>query len=487
MRSKKTIVIAAALATGLAGGGFAIGRASQKSALSLSSQPTELPATTSSQYLSLPSFADLASRVSPAVVNIKVTSIEKTTLPNELFGGDFPFPGFGWNIPRQPEQFKRQGTGSGFIIQKDGVILTNNHVVENAQQITVTLSDKAQYKAKILGRDPKTDLAVLKIEPKSDLPAVSLGNSEALRVGDWVMAIGDPFGLTNTVTTGIVSAKGRTIGSGPYDSFIQTDASINPGNSGGPLFNLAGEVVGINTAIYSQSGGNIGIGFAIPINLVKRLVPQLETKGTVTRGWLGVSVQPVTSELARSFGLKQAEGALVGDVMARGPAKKAGIERGDVIVGYDGKKVADSANLPMLVAATPVGKTVPVEIIRKGKMTTVDVEIGRLDDQTAALNPEAEKSEWGLALQNIVPDERNQMGLSGEAGVRVAAVMPGSPAADAGIQPGDVILEVNHVSVRSVNGVKDEVAKATSDKPPLLLVRRADGSTMFVALARNVG
>jgi len=487
MKSRKVIVIAAVLAVGLAGGAFAIGRASQKPILSLASQGAGTASAPSSQYLSLPSFADLATRVSPTVVNIKVTSIEKTTFPDQLLGEDFPFPGFGWNFPQEPQQFKRQGTGSGFIIQKDGVILTNNHVVENAQQITVTLSDKEQYKAKVLGRDPKTDLAVLKIEPKSDLPAVSLGNSDALRVGDWVMAIGNPFGLTNTVTTGIVSAKGRTIGAGPYDNFIQTDASINPGNSGGPLFNLAGEVVGINTAIYSQSGGNIGIGFAIPVNLVKSLVPQLETKGTVSRGWLGVSVQPVTPELARSFGLKQAQGALVGDVMAEGPAKKAGIQRGDVIVSFDGKKVVDSATLPMLVASAPIGKTVPLEIIRSGKMTTVDVKIGKLNDRTAAFKPDEEKSEWGLALQNIPADERNQMGLSGNAGVRVAAVEPASPAAEGGIQPGDVILQVNRVSVRSVKDVKDEVANATGEKPLLLLVRRADGSTMFAALSHNVG
>lgn len=487
MLSKKSVVIAAALATGLAGGGFAIGRASQKTALPVGLKENDPSRVSSSQYLPLPSFAELASKVSPTVVNIKVTTVEKTALPNQFFGEDFPFPGFGWNFPQQPEQFKRQGTGSGFIMQKDGVILTNNHVVENAQQITVTLPDKQQYKAKILGRDPKTDLAVLKINPKSDLPAVALGNSDSLRVGDWVMAIGNPFGLTNTVTTGIVSAKGRTIGAGPYDNFIQTDASINPGNSGGPLFNLAGEVVGINTAIFSQSGGNIGIGFAIPVNLVKNLVPQLETQGTVTRGWLGVSVQPVTSELARSFGLKQAQGALVGDVIAQGPAQKAGIERGDVIMSYDGKKVDDSASLPMLVASTPIGKKVPVEIIRDGKMTTINVEIGKLNDQTAARTPQEEKSEWGLALQNIRPEEHNQMGLNGNAGVRVTAVMPGSPAADAGIQPGDVILQVNHVSVSSVKGVKDEAAKATGNKPLLLLVRRADGSTMFAALSHNVG
>ena len=293
------------------------------------------------------------------MVNIKVTSVAKTDFPDQLFGENFPFPGFRTPTPRQPEQFKRQGTGSGFIIRKDGLILTNNHVVENAQEITVTLSDKQQYKAKILGRDPKTDLAVIKIDAKTSLPAVTLGNSEALRVGDWVMAIGNPFGLSNTVTTGIVSAKGRMIGAGPYDDFIQTDASINPGNSGGPLFNMAGEVVGINTAIFSQSGGNIGIGFAIPVNLVKNLVPELETKGTVTRGWLGVSVQPVTPDLARSFGLDKERGALVGDVVAQGPAEKAGIKRGDVIVSYDGKKIDESVTLPALVAVDAGGQDGP--------------------------------------------------------------------------------------------------------------------------------
>jgi serine protease Do len=319
------------------------------------------------------------------------------------------------------------------------------------------------------------------------LPTVALGDSSALRVGDWVMAIGNPFGLTNTVTTGIVSAKGRTIGAGPYDNFIQTDAPINPGNSGGPLFNLAGEVVGINTAIFSQSGGNVGIGFAIPVDLVKNVLPQLETKGTVTRGWLGVQIQPVTPELARSFGLKQAQGALVGDVVDQGPAQKAGIKRGDVIVSYDGKKVDDAARLPMLVASTPVGKTVPVEVIRDGKTTTVNVETGRLHDQTALADSEQDKGEWGLALQNIRPEERHQMGINGSSGVAVTAVVPGSPAADAGIQPGDVIMQVNQVPVSSVDAVKSQAAKTHGDKPLLLLVRRADGSTMFAALSRNVG
>jgi len=396
MKSRKTLIVAAVLACGIAGGGFAIGRASQRSAVPGNVAPNASPAVPGAQQASLPSFAELAARVSPTVVNIKVISIEKAGLPGQSFGEVFPFPWLGPQIPQSPEQFKRQGAGSGFIIRKDGVILTNNHVIENAQQITVTLGDKQQYKAKVLGRDPKTDLAVLKIDPKTDLPAAALGSSDALRVGDWVMAIGNPFGLTNTVTTGIVSAKGRFIGAGPYDSFIQTDAPINPGNSGGPLFNLAGEVVGINTAIYSQSGGNIGIGFAIPIDLVKNLVPQLETKGTITRGWLGVSVQPITEDLARSFGLQEPEGSLVADVSANGPADKAGIKRGDIIVSFDGKKIDDSSSLPAVVARTPVGKTVKVEIMRDGAMKTVTVAVGKLNDQTANVEPEQEKKRLGL-------------------------------------------------------------------------------------------
>ena len=349
------------------------------------------------------------------------------------------------------------------------------------------MSDKQQYKAKILGRDPKTDLAVIKIKAKTSLPVATLGNSEALRVGDWVMAIGNPYGLSNTVTTGIVSAKGRMIGAGAYDDFIQMDASINPGNSGGPLFNMAGEVVGINTAIFSQTGSNIGIGFAIPVNLVKNLVPELEAKGTITRGWLGVSVQPITPDLARSFGLDKERGVPVSDVVAQGPADKAGIKRGDVIVSYDGKKVAESSILPGLVAATPVGKTVPVEVMRDGKVTKVNVPIGKVNDSTAALNTKEGKSEWGLALQDIRPEERRQMGLTGNEGVLVTSVMPGSPAANAGIQPGDVILQVNKAPVSSVQGVKEEVAKAKGDKPLLVLFRRADGSTSFAALSRNFG
>ena len=486
MKSKRATFTTAVLAVALIGGGFAVGRGTQRSVAAEGAHENNSPAISGIRNAALPSFADLAARVSPAVVNIKVSSIAKTDFPDQL-GENFPFPGFRVPIPEQPHQYRRQGSGSGFIIRKDGLILTNNHVVENAQEITVTLNDKQQYKAKILGRDPKTDLAVIKIDGKASLPAATLGNSDALRVGDWVMAIGNPFGLTNTVTTGVVSAKGRMIGAGPYDDFIQTDASINPGNSGGPLFNMAGEVIGINTAIFSQSGGNIGIGFAIPANLVKNLVPELETKGTVTRGWLGVSVQPMTPDLARSFGVDKEQGALVGDVVAQSPADKAGIKRGDVIVGYDGKKIEESSSLPSLVASTPVGKTVPVEIMRDGKMTTVSVAISKLNDQAAAVNLKQEKAEWGLAMQNMPPEERTRMGLPGNEGVLVTAVMPESPAANANVQAGDIILQINQVPVSTVQGVRNEVAKAKGDKPLLLLLRRADGSTSFAALSRNIG
>jgi serine protease Do len=484
MKSKRTSVVATALAVALVGGGFAIARETQNPVAPAAARANE---TGGPSRASLPAFADLAERVSPAVVNIKVTAVEKTDLPDGFFGEDFPFPGSRKSIPQQPREFRRQGSGSGFIIRKDGLILTNNHVVANAQEITVTLSDKQQYKAKILGRDPKTDLAVIKIDAKTALPSAILGNSDELRVGDWVMAIGNPFGLANTVTSGIVSAKGRAIGAGPYDDFIQTDASINPGNSGGPLFNMAGEVVGINTAIFSQSGGNIGIGFAIPVNLVKNLVPELETKGSVTRGWLGVSVQPVTPDLARSFNLDKEQGALVGDVTAQGPAEKAGIKRGDVIVSYDGKKIHETASLPALVAATPVGKTISIEVMRDGKTQSVNVTIARLNEQTAALDPQQEKGEWGLALQNIPPEQRRTMNLPGNDGVLVTSVVPGSPAANANVQAGDVILQVNRAPVSSVQGMKDEVAKNKGDKPLLLLLRRADGSTSYAALSRNVG
>jgi serine protease Do len=357
-------------------------------------------------------------------------------------------------------------------------------MVEGAKEIIVILADKREFNAKVLGRDPKTDLAVLKIDATGDLPVAKLGDSAALQVGDWVMAIGNPFGLSNTVTAGIVSAKGRVIGAGPYDDFIQTDASINPGNSGGPLFNEQGEVVGINSAIFSQTGGNVGIGFAIPINLAKQLLPELETKGSVTRGWLGVAIQQVTPELAESLRTDGAHGALVADVTKDGPAEKAGVKRGDVIVTYDGKKIENSSSLPVLVAATPVGRTVPVDVLRNGKIKALDVTISKLSEKEVAVDePTARQGKLGLALRDLRPEERERLRLKDDEGVGVESVMPDSPAAQAGIQAGDVILQVNQTAVGSAEEVKKAVHKAGDDKPLLFLLRRADGNNQFVTLA----
>jgi serine protease Do len=437
----------------------------------------------------LPSFADLAEHVAPAVVFIKAVSVENTAGTDMPFAAPFgenaPFRGFRFPAPQAPpEGFKRRGTGTGFIIRSDGLILTNNHVVENAKQVTVVLNNEHEYDADVVGRDPKTDLAVLQIHSSEPLPAAQLGDSEALRVGDWVMAIGNPFGLNNTVTAGVVSAKGRSIG-GPYDDFIQTDASINPGNSGGPLFNDRGEVVGINTAIFSQTGGNIGIGFAIPINLAKQLMPELEAHGSVTRGWLGVAIQKITPDLATSLDLHDGQGALVADVTGDGPASKAGLERGDVIVAFNNKPVKDAAALPPLVASTPIGDTVPVEIVRSGRHKTVRVTIAKLQDATASNEPEPHGGKWGMRLQELTPQDRQRAGLPVGEGVAVAAVAPGSPADEAGVQPGDVILQVNQTAVSSVDAAVREVEATGKDRPLLLLLRQADGNSRFTALARK--
>src|SRR5262249_10085752 len=293
-----------------------------------------------------------------------------------------------------------------------GFILTNNHVIENADEIVVKLENEKEYKAKVIGRDPKTDIAVIKIDDAAELSTVTLGNSDNLRVGEWVMAIGNPFGLEHTITAGIVSAKGRFIGQGSYDNFIQTDAAINPGNSGGPLINLEGEVVGINTAIFSRSGGNIGIGFAIPVNVAKELVPELEEKGKVTRGWLGVMIQKVTPDIAESLNLSEARGALVADVMADGPAKEAGIKTGDVIVEFDGHAVKDSTELPTLVARTPVGKTVKLKLIRDKETQTVSVRIAELKEEEVVAAGKEEG--FGLTVQPLTPEIAESLGLSSE-------------------------------------------------------------------------
>jgi serine protease Do len=324
--------------------------------------------------------APLVAEVKPAVVNISTTQAPRQPRRGfrAPFRGQEPFEDFFERFfggPMPQESRPQQSLGSGFLIDKEGHILTNNHVLENAGTITVKLANEKEYEAKVVGRDPRTDLALIKINARADLPVVQLGDSDALRVGDWVIAIGNPFGLGQTVTAGIVSAKGRVIGQGPYDDFIQTDAAINPGNSGGPLFNTKGEVVGINTAIFSQSGGNIGIGFAVPVNMAKNLVPQLKAKGRVSRGWLGVSIGPVTDEAAKELKLKDKKGALVVEVVERSPADRAGFQQGDVIVSYDGKDVGGPADLPRLVASTSIGKDVSLRVIREGRSLDIKVTI----------------------------------------------------------------------------------------------------------------
>lgn len=430
------------------------------------------------------SFAPLAEKLGPTVVNIKVTKVERVTgfqwhqTPEGPFGD--LFKRFFKEMPRFPENFQAQGMGSGVIISHDGYILTNNHVVEGAKEVTVTSADKQEYQARVVGRDAKTDLAVLKIDAKESLPEASLGNSDALKVGDWVLAIGNPFGLTQTVTSGIVSAKGRVIGAGPYDDFIQTDASINPGNSGGPLFNMNGDVVGINTAIVPQGQG---IGFAIPINEAKPLIPQLISKGEVIRGYLGVSIQSITPELAKALKLGNRKGALVAEVQSDTPAEKGGIKRGDVIVNFNNESVENARDLSAMVAKTPVGQEVPVTVLREGVEHKLPVKVGRLGSEKAMAEEagQHEQGKWGLLLEDVNPRMADQLGLSSDHGVVVVGVKPGSPADHAGIHESDVILEVNRQPVKSVKDVKDAITKANDKDALLLLVKREQGS-FFVAL-----
>jgi len=456
------------------------------------------PAVASVPAKDLPDFVALADRMSPAVVNISSTAQSEGPSMGGGQGGpgqggpggqgpfgrgdphEFwePFERFFGPMPRRP--FKQRSLGSGFIISKDGMILTNNHVVENADEILVRLSDNKETKAKVVGRDPKTDIAVIKIENGADLTPVTMGDSDSLKVGEWVMAIGNPFGLEHSVTAGIVSAKGRFIGQGSYDQFIQTDAAINPGNSGGPLINLRGEVVGINTAIFSRSGGNIGIGFAIPINLAKELLPQLEEKGKVTRGWLGVLIQKVTPEIAESLGLAEARGALVADVVEDGPAKDAGLKVGDVITEYDGHAIKDSTELPLLVARTPIGRSATLKVIRNKEPIEVKVTIGELKDEEVAA--EGKEEGFGLTVQPLTADIAESLGLPPESkGVVVSAVEPGSSADDAGLRRGDVILEVNREPVKDLTDYRKAMKGAQKGKSVLLLVRRGD-NTIFLAL-----
>jgi len=405
------------------------------------------------------SFSQVAESVAPAVVNINtVTRGPGGRTPIEEFFGEEFFRRFFGEIPER-EQVQKS-LGSGVIVDASGIVLTNAHVVERASEIEVVTADGKKHKAKLVGVDRRTDLAVLKLQGGGPYSAATLGDSDKLKVGDWVLAIGSPFGLQQTVTAGIISAKGRSIGQGAFDDFLQTDAAINPGNSGGPLVNMSGEVVGINSAILSRSGGNVGIGFSIPANMAKRIYTELSAKGKVTRVWLGVSIQPLTPELAKGFGLKEPKGVLISDVVQDSPAERAGITAGDIVTEFDKKKVETAQDLQKVVALTPPGKGVPVKVWRDRAEKTLEIKIGETPDDTVALkSTNKSKTLLGLDVRPITPDIARQLNLRGGDGVLVFSVEDESPAADAGLQRGDVIREVNRQRV----GNLQDFERATKD------------------------
>ncbi len=436
------------------------------------------------------SFADLAEELKPAVVNISTTQTIKTggmrqfRTPfkgspfEKFFGEDEFFKRFFGDMPER--EFKKKSLGSGFIISKDGYLFTNYHVIDKADEILVRLSDEKEYVAEVIGKDKNTDIALLKIEPENSLPLATLGVSEDIRVGDWVVAIGNPFGLSQTVTAGIVSAKGRVIGAGPYDNFIQTDASINPGNSGGPLFNLDGEVVGINTAIIAQGQG---IGFAIPIDMAKQILEQLKAEGKVVRGWLGVSVQDITEEIAKNLNLEMKEGALVSDVFEGDPADKAGIKTGDVIVEIDGTKIKDTHELLRAVALIPVGKKISVRALRNGDRKNFVVTVTeRTEEKTLAKATKGEEY-FGMTVQEITPEIAEHLGLAGTTGVIVTGVKADGPAKQAGIQENDIVLQVNKTRISDLENYVDVMSKVSSNKSVLVLIKR--GRSQFYIVIRQ--
>lgn len=429
---------------------------------------------------SYPDFTALVDQLKDSVVNIRTIKRVKEAGGYSRFYGT-PFGKeerfFGNRIPKG---FEQKGLGSGFIIDKDGYILTNNHVVAGADEIVVKLTDNEEFDARVVGLDKSTDLALIKIDAKKPYKALKLGDSDRLKVGEWVLAIGNPFGLEQTVTSGIISAKGRSIGSGPYDNFLQTDASINPGNSGGPLFNLKGEVVGINTAILAQGQG---IGFAIPINMAKELLPQLKDKGRVTRGWLGVIMQPWEPGMAEKFGLDKERGVLIGDIKEGDPADRAGILPGDVIVEFDGEKIKDSRALLKEVAKKNPGLAVEVKVLRAGKELTLMVTLGERSSELQAKAKAQDRSideEFGLTVQEITPELAERFGLSDPKGVIVSGVKPQSPAQKSGLRQGDVIREVEQKSIEDLEGYRKAMKNLKEKDGVLLWVQRGKNSLYMV-------
>jgi serine protease Do len=450
--------------------------------------------------------AEVAEQVIDAVVNISTSqTVDSQVGPTPQLPPGSPFEEFfdeffknrrGDNQGRDHAPRRVSSLGSGFIIDAGGIVVTNNHVISDADEVNVILNDGAKLKAEVIGRDQKTDLALLRVKTEHPLRAVKFGDSDKLRLGEWVIAIGNPFSLGGTVTAGIVSARNRDINSGPYDNYIQTDAAINRGNSGGPLFNLDGEVIGVNTAIISPSGGSIGIGFAVPSKTVVGVIDQLRQFGETRRGWLGVRIQQVTDDIAESLGMKQPHGALVAGVDDKGPAKPAGIEPGDVIVNFDGKDIKEMRDLPRVVADTPVGKDVAVTVVRKGKEETKTVKLGRLEDgeklaalaKTPPVSPEEKsvvKKTLGLDLSNLNDELRKRYRIKDTVkGVVITGVDPGSAAADKRLSAGDVIVEVAQEAVANAADVQKRIEQLKKDgrKSALLLVANADGELRFVAL-----
>lgn len=433
-----------------------------------------------------PDFVELAKRLKPTVVNIRTVKHMKPKTgmrqhPNPFMGNDLfsdlfgQF--FGQQMPQQPR--KQQGMGSGFITSADGFILTNNHVVQGADEIMVKLADGREIKAELKGTDDKLDVALLKISDKSPLPFAELGDSDSLEVGEWVMAIGNPFGLAHTVTAGIVSAKGRVIGSGPYDDYIQTDASINPGNSGGPLFSSTGRVIGINTAIIANGQG---IGFAIPINLARSVADQLKASGKVVRGYIGVNFDKLSPKLAKSLGLASDKGVIVTHVQKGSPADKAGLKVEDVIVQFDGKPVNAETDLPKVVAATPVGKQVKVTVFRKTKRLDISIVVGQQGGDGGSTAEPATAS-IGISVRELTPELARQLGLKEARGVVVSDVKSGSSADEAGMVRGDLILEFNGQPVETIEGFATLAAKVSKGDVVRLLLRRPDGSFGYVAVS----